>query len=227
LSSYLDRSIILSGAGFIGYRDVVRFGLGCNIKSWSQWMDPESNLEDYDRGMYIYDVGLYVSADIMRRSEYTLSAAAGYAYLNITDRGDTPPYLTGYYPDEYRRYGLNICFATAAKPWMDDFFEIDIPAIAVTVDYDVEDCVTKWPWIDDKSPQHSGIELAVLQIMFLRVGYIDDRTGNTLIQEPTWGGGLGITYKRFAARFDFSRSPDYLDTSEVVRRFGLTLGAKL
>jgi hypothetical protein len=193
--------------------------------------------EDTNPARVYYDLGLFLSADILRREGYTLSAAAGFAYLHTTDREDpenssiySDYQRTTWYPPEYRRYGLQARFSTSPKTWMNDFFKTEVPGIAVTVNFDVEDLVTKRSCCEDKSTQRSGIELAVIQVMFLRVGYIDDRTYPEWIQQPTWGGGLGMTYGRFNARIDVSHSPSNLrtySTTQEVDRYGLTIGVDL
>lgn len=237
LQVFYDRSLIFTGAGLVGYGEWLRIGVGCNVKEKESWYESDTGSEEAGDSRVFYDLGLFLSADILRREGYTLSGAAGFAYLHITDReevsssGDYSDYQrVTYYPPEYRRYGLHACFSTSSKPWMDDFFKTEVPAIAVTVDFDVEDLVTKRSWGEEKNTLRSGIELAVLQVMFLRVGYIDDRTYPVWIQQATWGGGLGMTYGRFSARIDVSHSPSNLrtlSTTREVERYGLTLGVDL
>jgi len=219
-----DRTIVTSIGALVDYRDAVRLGFGLNAKFRKVWWNTKAGTYDDVDSETFFDYGLYAAVKVLDKNDYIVEATAGWAYINSYSR-DEPTDDTAHvtYPPEYRRYALGVRFTSPSLATVDERFDASLPLVALALNWDVEDPV-KESSREDRSPQMVGLELAVLQMLFVRVGYVDDRTRVWLYQEPTWGLGAGIVYKRLSGRFDYSSNPDIYPDGVEIQRFGLSVG---
>jgi hypothetical protein len=214
------------GAGAaVAYREVVRMGVGINIKRF-KYDNTETQLI---KGV-LYDAGIDVGVRILERNSYKLTAAGGFAYLNFggpLDQESTIFPEDKVSPPEYRRYGLNAVFDTPSWSRADRLFDTVLPAVSVSVNYDIVDRA----YVDTgvKNEYMVGGELALLKLLFLRIGHLQQDNSDNYrqdIDDDTFGVGIAVPYKRYYLRFDYAhRKLGEYDTHQ--NSYGLVLDAAL
>lgn len=166
-----------------------------------------------------YDFGLLLSGRVARFDGHSVRAALGVARINeggsIELGGPSTRLAT------WSRYGLNVQFTSRTWTAADDYFHATLPVVSAMIEFDVEQELERG---SGKRSYNSGLELGVLQMLFLRAGYIHDESrGGT--QAASFGLGAGATFKKVRARFDYAHAP--FSNSNDINYFGLTASVDL
>ncbi len=202
----------------MGYRDLAHMGIGATIKEFTALDYAPTGTQE--KKTNLYDCGLFAKADILRRGGYVVTAAIGFTYMNIGDPIELHfiTRSTAKAP-EFRRYGISARFESPAWEKANRYFNAEPPAASFVVDFDIDDDVR----MGGDKKKYIGAELGVLQILFLRIGYIDlEEVYYRWQKDPTYGFGIGYSARRFSARFDYARSPLYSTESDM-NMYGVTL----
>jgi hypothetical protein len=172
-----------------------------------------------------FDTGIRVATQIMEISDYVLNSAFGVSYLNLGPKVE--------FIDMEQSAGLprNLCFGMSLKltspptTLINAFFN-NVPVTQLTVNADVilgsrgDDYDTKY------EIYRFGAEASAFQILFLRIGYVDDNIRDS--REITDGIGVGLKVGRFYGRFDYAKTPGgisiYSSGDDTTHSFGATAG---
>jgi hypothetical protein len=232
---FYEQGYALGTAASVGYRDVLRFGVGINTK----WARNENNPDDESGRMVseatIFDAGFDLIIKLVDKAGYKLSAAAGFAYFNFggevkhEGRQVFLPEGTALSSDpaEYRRYGLNTTFNSPSWAKSDRIFDASLPVLSAAVNYDKLDFVSEYNYGYGNRYMVGG-EVAFMKILSLRAGTIRWKMtgfqGEIKYSNPTYGIGIAIPYRRYYLRFDYARrNIDAYD--EKQNQYGLVFDA--
>jgi hypothetical protein len=218
----------------VAYRDIVQVGTGLAIKPWkfeSPAFAAEGFAFDSKRETTLLDAGIDVSATLLRRAGYELSAAAGFTYYNFGDdiRETNPqpsPSLnaSGWDPIEYRRYGISVVFSSPSWEKADRYLKTTLPVVSFAANYDYE--IPVYPEQEEYLKRNAvGAELGFLRTLFSRVGYIDEE--KDYLQDPTLGFGIAYNTGRVHARFDYARLSGGYYEDDQFNRYGFTVEYEL
>jgi hypothetical protein len=187
------------GAG-VSFAGKYRLAAAFAVKRW--WADyapagfvPGPDTAPLEPAATAFDLGTTFAVDF-RAGEWLIAPAAGLAWAN--GGGDYDAGNGGTAPLPGRVTGG---VSARLEGPSTTVYGTPVPAIVLTQNADRTD------WSDgDRSTWGLGLEVAVLQIAFMRVGYYrDDEVDRS---DSTWGVGIGLPAGAFRARFDYARYPD-------------------
>lgn len=213
-------SLTLTGGLTIG--DRIRGGLGLSIKPvWINLAPSWATLEGTEGNGHTlaFDVGLVMSADIIKEEAITITPTAGVSLLNfgssITfDNRDQAASLP-----KNLHFGGGIIVSILSEEFANSLGK-DTPLVRVAAFFDMMDDQTV---SDSDLIKSYGCEIALLKMLFLRVGKHDDERGH--IKDWTYGVGAGISTAMFSVRFDYAKFPQSSDL-ESVDKYDVAMGIK-
>jgi hypothetical protein len=211
-----SQSYNLGAGAAIGYRDIVRLGVGLGAKWW-KW--DNGGPDEHHRQVLeatLLDAGVDVVAVLLDRENVKLTAAVGFAYLNFSgliETKETPEFLpedtaSEYRPPEHRHYGVNVQFDSDSWGRADDVFDTTLPVVSVAVNYDTYDAA--FETLDDAVRHMVGGEIGFFRMLFFRAGRIEQKrtkigSADRDINDNTYGVGVAIAFQRYQMRFDWAR----------------------
>lgn len=219
-----EHNINLSLAASANIANTMKVGLGLSVKPlWSTgFRNEQINSDDYVK--LAYDIGFMVRSTVIERGGYSLTPSFGISSLNLGGEIDaTGPDR----PTEFKRplprklrYGFGLRFVSPSYAPYDEIMGRELPVCIVTALFDVLD-ERREEYSDFKNIYSSGIEVGLMQLLFLRYGYIDNE--DDYIEDSTFGVGIGSKYKNYEIRMDYANVPQSGDLDRV-NKFGFSLG---
>jgi len=202
--------------------DRIRGGLGLSIKPvWISLAPAWASLEGTDNNAHTlaFDVGLVMSADIIKEEAITITPTAGVSLLNFgssmtfSNRDQTASLPKNLY------FGGGIIVSVLSEEFASSLGK-DTPLVRFAGFFDMmDDQVVS----DSDLIKSYGCEIALLQMLFLRVGKHEDEWGD--INGRTYGVGLGISTAMFSVRLDYAKFPQSSDLKSV-DKYDVVLGIK-
>ncbi len=223
----LQQALNLTAGGEASYRERVRLGFGFAVKP--VWYRQESRFDGEPAPTVsgvAFDLGFLLSGDLLKTSDLRLSASAGFSILNMEIEADNHHYrdLEMYFPKKYRAgFGLRLEGPRTA------FLGKELPIGTLTVNLDSS---SEWEVTELARANGDywgvGMEAAVLDLLFVRFGYLDERLSYSENREYdaadyTVGVGIGLTAKAFRVRLDYATVPQPAGL-ENADKFGVTCG---
>ena len=187
-----------------------RVGVGVSLKQYPV----ELTTGDTDRSLLV-DLGALIEAGPFEVGTFLLTTGVGISGMNNGDPV-TDPILGPTDATEVRRIGSTISLSTAATRDTADASGTSAPLVKLTVSFDVDGVVHE----ESQERQQLGAEASWRNLLFVRLGYVDDDFVVRGARDGTFGGGVRWSRGVFAAMFDFARWPYYHDTYGNV--FGLS-----
>ena len=213
-----DASVSITAGGSATLNQIVHIGVGLSVKPRSVEIAPmrPTLSSDVIKGNGVaFDLGVLLSADLPQPFPFRISPSIGFSVLNLGRSVELSEAESVDLPRGYRA-GVGLRAVGSDMKLFGGSLETEVPLLAIAADFDV----TKRPhW--SKVELDSGLEIAVLQMAFVRLGYIDDKLKN--VQGLTIGGGLGLTVRGFYGRFEYGRVP-YASDLKDRNAFGLAFG---
>ena len=165
------------------------------------------------------DFGILMQAAFPIAEGYTLTGSIGTSFLNNgNDFTFTSSYQTIPMPSAVR-YGAGV---RLESPRMDDYDDWFGPIITLAGNFDILDHTEEGS--EERSDESNyGIEVAILQLIFLRTGYWEYESGN--ISGSTFGLGFGLEYRNFTGRIDYARVPQAAELAKT-NKLGIIIGMK-
>jgi hypothetical protein len=160
-----------------------------------------------------FDLGLLISGDLLSRSDLRLSPSVGFSALNLGS--DLEVWNMDARPALPANLRLGLGLRLEGRPARFHWMQAPLYTAAVNCDWSEYYKYENW------SLWGAGAEAALLQALFLRVGYIGNHEAN--IEDVTFGVGLGVTTKAFRARIDYANVPQAEELNHV-HKFGITCG---
>lgn len=213
----------LTLGGSVALKKMVHLGAGISVTPlWINLASREATTEGTaGKGSTVaFDVGLIAMLEVPGLPNgVRIAPSIGFSALNLgadikfenTDQAAALP----------RNYRMGIGFraeSPSAKD-IDDMLGTRVPIGAVSVNFDIiEDEVHELKSLDYWG---AGTELALLQALFLRYGYVFDDIGN--IEGSTFGVGLGLKLQKIWGRIDFASVPQPQELDRV-EKFGFSGG---
>ena len=249
-----EQNIRLTVAGGIVFSERYHIGLGLSVKQlWSSGLEWE-NSDDLNYRKLAADMGLMLAWDTYEEKGYLIRTSMGFSLLDIGTDIDIDG--TNHRLPKKARFGMGLVMEFPGLESWNEWSGIETPFIALSSNLDI---VHDWgdrleqnyffgqlfvddnPYVHPRPDEFSfmfGLELSLLRLLHFRWGYLHDEylPGNN----DTHGVGIGGSFKRFYARFDWASIPQRMIHYDVswstqplmgdddnVDRFGFTLGMKL
>lgn len=209
----------LSVAGCVRLSEKYTIAVGAGAKRFSADygrlnLSSSTILAPKGSGLFL-DAGLRTAMLFTTQSGFTLEPAFGFSYVNSGSDVELNGLGTVRIP-EIINYGLSLRVETPSEQSVTEFLDAEVPLAAFTVNIDVND-----PRETKGTTMYGiGVEVAVIQMFFLRVGYMDAE--NWFQGETTFGAGIGATEGRLQGRLEFARVP--YGHFEEINRYGISLG---
>ena len=182
---YSEKYLRLILGGGVPAGSVIHVGLGASIKSWMF-----SGLGG-DETAWAGDIGFLLRAVPIDDATIRMSTALGASYSNLGGDVDSTRLA--------RRLRAGLGFRVEG-PHLDMFEELlhqQLGAGSVATYLDLVDRP------EDSNPTiHTGLEVGLFEMFYLRTGYIYDRDRDT--NDPTYGAGLAIKLDPVMARLDYA-----------------------
>ncbi len=173
---------------------------------------PEMNPTPKGDGI-AFDLGLLISGDLLSRPDLRLSPSVGFSALNLGS--DLEVWNADYRQLLPANLRLGLGLRLEGRPARFHWMQAPLYTAAVNCDW------SEYYKFENWSLWGAGAEAALLQALFLRVGYIGNPEAN--IEDVTFGVGLGVTTNTFRARIDYANVPQAKDLDHV-HKFGITCG---
>ncbi len=211
-----EQALSFTMGGEAIFNDMFHVGLGMALKPVWIRLEPK-NADVIDRPIpegngVAFDLGVLLSADLLKGSDLRLSPSVGFSMLNLGNEFEAGQIENAALPKNYR-VGLGL--RLDGRPAR--FLGMQAPLYTAAVNCDWSGYYGNENW----NLWGAGAEAALLQALFLRVGYIGNHQGN--IEDVTFGVGLGVTTKAFRARIDYAHVPQAEDLIHV-DKVGFTCG---
>lgn len=202
-------------AGGVGYKGRVVLAVGATFKQHHYTTYPPGGPRSGHQT--IHDVGVIASAEVANGDYVRVSATVGFSWLNNGDEVDIYILPDPIEPFAMNRWGLHIDVEGPAWSTLSDAVDSDLPIAALAINWDIEETDVTGRDLDR---QGAGMELAVLESFFWRLGYLDNGIFYPAGTHATSGLGVGFARGGFRVRIDWARSP-YL--SRDFDYYGLTV----
>jgi len=194
----IDRTISVVIGGDYWPNENIGFSVGLAPKFWKRdfsGADPEVSFDGT-----LWDVGALITTKHSFTNGYNMVANLGIGYINSGKEMDGAGMANN--PPTMLRTGLGLRIASPSRPSFDEKFHAVVPLWGLAFNFDYQD---RTEASDLQLSYLLGLEANLLRVVFLRYGYViyDQWDDNT---EGSYGMGLGTTYKRFVARFDYART---------------------
>lgn len=247
----VEQDLRVTVAGGLTVSDTYYAGLGVSIKPiWSSGYEADY-FGDLDYGKVAFDLGLLFAWDVVDDDGYLIRPSFGLSLLNLGTEIEAGDYR--HRLPKNGRFGLGLRMETpGSETWQEwsgtgaSFFTL---SSSFDIVYDWGDRLqhnyvfgllpvyygTSWHYESDEFAYLFGVEMGLMEILFLRWGHFESKYAPE--NNDMYGIGIGMAYERFSCRLDWARIPQteipifdtetqmFMGTTEdSVDRYGITLG---
>ena len=249
-----EQSICLTVAGGLTASDIYHVGVGVSLKPvWSSGYESDY-FGDLDYRKLAVDVGLILAWDTYKEKGFLIRPSIGLSLVNMGT--DIVIDETNYRLSKRGRFGIGLELEFPGLESWNQWTGVETPLITIASNLDIVydwgnrlqqnylfdtifvDYSPYWYPRPDEFTYMFGLELGVMQALFLRWGYLEDKT-MPADNNTTYGMGIGATYKRFSGRLDWARihqrKAGYYNVPDTyarvidgkIDRYGFTLSIRL
>ena len=203
---------LTGGVGLaVGNRGELRIGSAVKRVNVDYGRDDLGGIPDAKADTYAFDIGA-TFAFPASLGEWTVVPALATAFINLGPDLDFPNGNSDPLPTRFN-FGTSVRVVSPTVR----LFAADVPV--VTVVYNVEGTDR---WHNDDFSWAIGSELTVVDMLYVRAGITDFHNDMSYEREsdPGWGVGFGLPIGPVRARFDFTKSPNYISEE---KKYGAAL----